>query len=376
MSRVIQWLAELIELPSVNPAFAEPGDPVAGEQRVAAYVQDRARAAGLETELQPVTEDRANVLVRLRPPGRVRHRVVFAPHMDTVSVTSADQLRARRKGDRLMGRGACDTKASLAAMLWVLVEAARHGRYPRQTEVILAALVDEEYGQAGSRRLARDRLRVDLAIVGEPTRLRVVTAHKGSLWLRLVAEGRAAHGATPWMGRNAITALMRAILVLESEYVPGLGEHRHPLLGPPTLSVGRVGGGRQPNVVPEEAWAEMDRRLVPGENALRVLREIRSLLRRHALPVRVEPLTKATCPPLETDPSHPWVRMFLEILHQREPAGAHYFCDAAILSAGGMPAVVFGPGDVAQAHTRDEWVSVRQVERACAQLGRWLERLP
>lgn len=376
MSRVIQWLAELVELPSVNPAFVPPGDPHAGEQRVAEYVEQRARAAGLETERQRVVGDRENVLVRLTPRGRVRHRLVWAPHMDTVTVSDERQLRPRRKGDRLHGRGACDTKGSLAAMLWVLTEAARRGRRPAGTEVILAALVDEEYGQAGSRRLARQEWGVDLAVVGEPTGLRVVTAHKGVLWLRLVAEGRAAHASTPWLGRSAVTALARAVTVLEGEYAPALAQRVHPLVGPPTLSVGRIGGGRQPNMVPDEAWAEVDRRLVPGEKADAVLREVRSCLRRHGLRVRVERMQKEDCPPLETDASHPWVRRFFEVVGQVRAEGAHFFCDAAVLAAGGTPAVVHGPGDVAQAHTRDEWVSVAQVETACRQLAALLEGLP
>lgn len=376
MSQVVQWLAELIELPSVNPAFAGSDGAVAGEHRVAAYVADRARAAGLEVGLQPVTEGRANVLVRLRPKSRPRYRVVLAPHMDTVSVSDPAQLRAQRRGDRIYGRGACDTKASLAAMLWVLVRAARCGAVPSHTEVVLAALVDEEFGQAGSRTLARKRWRVDLAVVGEPTRLQLVTAHKGSIWLRLHAQGRSAHAATPWLGRNAVAEVARAVELVHGDYARALQQRKHPLLGSPTVSVGRIGGGRQPNVVPEFAWAELDRRTLPGETPRRVVRELRTWLRRSGLRVAVELLAKGDCPALETDLENPWVRQWLRLLGQARPVGVHYFCDAAVLASAGIPAVVFGPGDIARAHTDAEWVSAGEVEAACVRLAAWMEQLP
>lgn len=376
MSRVVQWLAELVELPSVNPAFAPPGVAWAGEQRVAAYVSDRARQAGLDVEAQPVHQDRYNVLVRMIPSEAPQHRVVLAPHMDTVTVVEEGQFRAHRKGNRLYGRGACDTKASLAAMLSALVRVAGSRRRPRRTEVVLAALVDEEYGQAGSRRLAAEGWSVDLAVVGEPTRLRVVTAHKGSVWVRIEARGRAAHAATPEQGENAITKIARVILALEEEYARLLVQKRHPSLGAPTVSVGRMGGGTQPNIVADRAWLELDRRTLPGERPAQVLRELRTILRQRRLQARVTPLARAEAPALETPVDHPWVNRFLEVMRQRRAYGVPYFCDAAILAAGGMPAVVYGPGNIAQAHTADEWVNLAEVERAERSLCSFLQNLP
>ena len=376
MSRVVRWLAELVELPSINPAFAPPGDARAGEERVAGYVSERARQAGLEVESQPVQDGRCNVLVRLLPPAAPRHRVVLAPHMDTVSVVEDGQLRPRRQGNRLYGRGACDTKASLAAMLSALVYLAGARRRPRQTEIVLAALVDEEFAQAGSRRLAAAGWAVDLAVVGEPTRLRVVTAHKGSVWIRITARGRAAHAATPWQGRNAIEQIARVILALQDEYARSLGRRRHALLGTPTVSVGRAGGGTQPNIVADQAWVELDRRTLPGESTRSVVRELRALLHRHGWRASVQPLARAECPPLETATTHPWVARFLRAMRQRRGRGVPYFCDAAILASAGMPAVVYGPGNIAQAHTSQEWVDVAEVEQAERRLCGFLESLP
>jgi acetylornithine deacetylase len=261
-------------------------------------------------------------------------------------------------------------------MFTALLAVARAGRRPARTEIILAGLVDEEAGQRGSRVLAATRLKAGLAIVGEPTRLEVVTAHKGDLWLRLETRGRAAHGARPELGRNAILEMARIVELLETEYAPALRCRRHPLLGHATLSVGTIAGGRQPNIVPDQCVIRADRRTLPGETAASVGRELRALLRLHGLRARLADSKGAPCRPMETDPELPLVRQFMATTGQRKPAGVHYFCDASVLSHGGIPSVVFGPGDIAQAHTTDEWVSLRQVDRAADLLTRFLRELP
>src|SRR2546430_2011176 len=178
-------LRELIALPSVNPAFVPPDSAYAGEARVAEFLTSIARSAGLDVEFQEVTPKRANFLAGYSPAGRVRQGILLAPHMDTVggSPLTEELFRPRLRGNRLFGRGACDTKGSVAAMIWALIRVATAGEKPRQTEITFAGLVDEESAQTGSRALAASGFRADLAIVGEPTKLKVVTAHQGVLWL-------------------------------------------------------------------------------------------------------------------------------------------------------------------------------------------------
>src|ERR1044071_1717558 len=229
-------LRQLIALPSVNPSFLPPGDARAGEQRVAEFVADQATKAGLDVELQPVAPERSNVLARLSRPGRIKRRVLLAPHLDTVSGTEG-QFHPKTKNGRIYGRGACDTKGPMACMLAAMCEGSRRAQLPKGTEMVFAGLVDEEDGQAGSRALAASRLKADLAIVGEPTRLHLVTAHKGSIWLRIQTTGKAAHGATPDLGRNAIHAMAQIVQLLETEYALELSRRRHSLLGPATISV-------------------------------------------------------------------------------------------------------------------------------------------
>lgn len=373
----LRLLHELIARPSINPAFVPPGHPDAGEARVAEFLVDTARRARLDAVLQPVATHRSNVLIHCLPRGPVRRRILLAPHMDTVGVESPAQFKPVRRGSRLHGRGACDTKGSVAAMLAALLEIARLKDRPKHTEIILAALVDEEAMQAGSRHLARRGPRADLAVVGEPTRLQVITAHKGDLWLELSAAGRAAHGARPELGDNAIHRMARIVNLLETKYASRLRRTRHPLLGTATVNVGMIAGGRQPNIVPDHCAIRIDRRTLPGEQDARVKRDLLRFIRDHGEAVRlVDTKADEPAPPMETSPQLPLVRQLLATAGQRRPAGVDFFTDAGVLASAGIPSVVFGPGNIAQAHTQDEWIEIRQLEAAAGLLTRFLQGQP
>jgi acetylornithine deacetylase/succinyl-diaminopimelate desuccinylase-like protein len=383
---VARLLSDLIAVPSVNPAFLPAGDPRTGEARVAAHLESLARRAGLEVSRQPVAPGRDNLIVRLRPGGALRHRILLAPHLDTIGEPNLDpQLRPRVAGGRLYGRGACDTKGCVATFFQALLDVAASGVRPAHTELVFVGFVDEENAQLGSRHYAelsrrprhRAGLRADLAVVGEPTRLEVVSAHKGDVWLRLRTHGVAAHGATPHLGRNAVAAMAKAVLALEGDYAASLRRRKpHPLLGRPTLNVGAIRGGTQPNVVPALCEVDIDRRFLPGETPAGVQREIQGALRRARVSAEFVDLRSAPCPALETDPALPLVQAFLKAAGQRRTRGVHYFCDAASLAAGGIPSIVFGPGDIAQAHTSEEWIEVAQLESARESLVRFLRGQP
>lgn len=373
---VEQLLRELIALPSVNPAFVSPGHPHAGEQKVAEFIATTAKQAGLEVELQTVVEDRANVLVRLTPQGQIKRRIILAPHMDTVPCADDKQLTPEFKDGKLFGRGACDTKGSIAVYLQTMLDLAKAERRPRETEIVLAALVDEENAQGGSRVLGGSGFKADLAIVGEPTKLRVVTAHKGDLWLRIQTRGKAAHGSRPDLGRNAILEMAKVVQLLETTYAKKLKEKKHPLLGHATINVGSIWGGNQPNIVPDQCEITADRRTLPGETEKRVMQEIRELLNHHKLRADLLDFKGIESPPLETKEDDEIVKDLMTEARQHQPAGVDFFCDAAILAQAGIPSVVFGPGDIAQAHTADEWILVRQLGTAASILRRFFDRQP
>lgn len=372
MTKTERLLRELIALPSVNPALLPAHDPRAGEQRVAEFLAATAAQAGLDVEFQSVASGRSNLLARLSPSGKVRRRLVLAPHMDTVGAADKQFDPVKRDG-RLFGRGACDTKGSVAAMLTAVCELAQAGRRPADTEILFAALVDEEQGQTGSRALVASGLRADLAIVGEPTRLQVVTAHKGTLWMKLETRGKSAHGSSPELGCNAVHAMARVVDLLETTYARQLRRRRHPLLGCPTVSVGAIRGGTQANIVPDRCTILIDRRTLPGETEAGVRRELDKALRRKRLAVAYVHGKLLPCPPLATDPRLPLVARFMTSVGQRRPVGVRYFCDASVLGHSGIPSVVFGPGDIAQAHTADEWISLESLERGKVLLLRFLQ---
>ncbi len=372
-------LEELIALPSVNPRFLPEGDLRAGEARVVQFLAHTARRAGLDTTLCPVSPGRPNLLVRLVPSGTVRQRVLLAPHSDTVGEPGlADRMfEPKRSGGRIYGRGACDTKGSVAAMLAAVLAVAHGRKRPAHSEIVLAVLVDEEFGQSGSRALVRSGLRANLAIVGEPTGLRVVTAHKGVAWFTLQTRGRSAHGARPELGVNAIHRMARVVDLLETRYANWLCRRRHPLLGPPSINVGWIQGGQQANIVPDHCQIKVDRRMLPGESGRGVELEVRAWLRKHALSARIEGSSgELPCLAMETDPKLPLVQRLFGLAGQRKLVGVDYFSDASVLAHGGIPAVLFGPGDIAQAHTTDEWIAVASLARATHLFTTFLRSLP
>ena len=360
----------------MNSGFLPPNHPRAGEGRVVDFLAATAGHAGLDVDFQKVFSHRSNLLARLTPTGRIKQRILLAPHLDTVDIAGEEQLIPRSKNGRLYGRGACDTKGSAAAMLMAVMELARAKDRPAETEIIFAGLVDEEMGQGGSRALAASRLKADLAIVGEPTRLQVVTAHKGNLWLKLETHGKSAHGSRPELGRNAVHEMARIVDLLETAYAAQLRRRRHPLLGRATVNVGTIHGGVQANIVPAHCAITVDRRTLPGETDAGVWREVRALLRKNGLHATMAATKAAARLPLETDARLPLVRQFLLSIGQAKPAGVDYFCDASVLAHGGIPSVVFGPGDIAQAHTADEWISLASLERGKEMLVNFLKSLP
>jgi len=385
MTRTEKLLSELIALPSVNPGFAPastladgasawPQRQLYGEKNVGGFLAAKGAKSGLEIEFQKVLPERSNLIARLLPTNRIKQTILLVPHLDTVGAPDA-MFVPRHKNGRIYGRGACDTKGSVAAMMTALCELAESKSRPLTTQIIFAGMVDEEHAQSGSRALAASGLKADLAIVGEPTNVKVVTAHKGSLWLQIATRGRAAHGATPEFGKNAVHEMARVVDVLETEYAAQLRKRKHKLLGTATVNVGTISGGTQPNIVPAACTITVDRRTLPGETDALVFREINALLRKRGLQAKLSNTKVAPAPAMETSPNLPLVRQFFATIGQKKAEGVVYFCDAAVLAAGGIPSILFGPGDIGQAHTADEWLSLAQLERAKNSLLKFLKSL-
>jgi acetylornithine deacetylase/succinyl-diaminopimelate desuccinylase-like protein len=170
--------------------------------------------------------------------------------------------------------------------------------------------------------------------------------------------------------------MAQVVCLLETDYARRLRRRRHPLLGHATVNVGVIAGGTQPNIVPAACRITVDRRTLPGETEKSVRAEMMALFRRRKLRVRIEEQKPAPCLPLETDARLPLVRQFFRVAGQKKAAGADYFCDAAVLAQAGIASVVFGPGDIAQAHTAEEWIARNSLEAATALLAKFLRSLP
>jgi acetylornithine deacetylase/succinyl-diaminopimelate desuccinylase-like protein len=196
------------------------------------------------------------------------------------------------------------------------------------------------------------------------------------MWLKLVTHGKAAHGARPELGRNAVHAMAQVIDLLENDYARELRKRRHSLLGSPTISVGMVHGGTQPNIVPDHCEIQIDRRTIPGEKDSEVRREILEFLKKRGSNVEMLSSKEHACVPMATDLQLPLVQQLMRFTKQQGALGVDFFCDAAIIASGGTPSVVFGPGNIAQAHTSDEWISIRSLNGATQILTRFLRSLP
>jgi len=362
----IQTLADLVRINSVN-SFYEGGP---GEREIATYVRKFFEQRGIEVWEQEVFPNRPNVIARL--PGRdVSRRVILEAHMDTVSVQgmSIDPFDPKIVDGKLHGRGSCDTKAGLAAMMHAVAEL-HEKKMPPLCEVWLAAVVDEEFSYRGVVKLC-EGLVGHAALVAEPTGLRAVIASKGVLRWKIVVRGKAAHSGKPHLGINAINHMARIVLALEEDHRQ-LATQAHPLLGPATCNVGVIRGGVQVNFVPDECAIEIDRRLLPGEKAEAVLAHYQGLLdglkREHpTLDVVMEP-PMLTDEALETAPDSAPATLASSLLAEMgldaQLCGVPFGSDASKLSRQGIPSLVFGPGSIDQAHAAVEFVEVAQVERA------------
>ncbi len=378
---VVQVLCDLIALPSVNmEGRGESTGVRTGESRVAGYVQRYFEPFGVRIERQEVYLGRENVLVHVPGTDPAARPVLLEAHMDTVDVEGMDEpFVPRLEGGRLYGRGACDTKGALAAEMAAVREVLSAG-VPLKRGCVLAATVDEESGMGGIRRLVESGTGYAAAIVGEPTAVKVVAATDGHMYLRLTAHGQAAHTSAPHYGINAIYLMNDVIRVLRQRAEAEYPLRRHPLCGSPKLTVSMIQGGTSEHIVPDACQIAIDCRVIPGESCEGMRQEIEGWLatdldeRTFARIEFHEP--SLAIPPLQTAVDH-WIVQSLHgaagrVLEKAEIAGVPYNTNASHLAAAGVPSVVFGPGDVAQAHARVEFVESEQVVSAARILAEFL----
>jgi acetylornithine deacetylase len=367
VGEVRELLSELVRIPSVNPRDGNG----AGEGDMGEFVAGWLQEAGLEVGIQEVLPGRYNVVARL--PGRdSRRALLLEGHLDTVEVEgmTVTPFTADVRGGRLYGRGAADGKGPLAAFMLALRELSRAGPEP-PLDVVLAAVVDEEYLGRGIVRFMESwdsERRIAGAVVGAPTQMRLVLGHKGLLRFRVQALGRMAHSAQPWEGDNAIQRMAEVLNFVRDHLAPELSRVTHPLMGQPTLVPTLIEGGVGVNLIPHECSIMLDRRTVPGEDAMQVWSRYKVALEALA-PGKIEvqrPLAMADA--MSTPIGAGVVSALASSLAARgleaKPVGVNFGSDAGKIGRHGVACILFGPGSNSESHQPNESIEMHQVATA------------
>ncbi len=377
---VAQLLADLVRIPSVNPMGRDVSGPEYFEHRVSNFLCQQLETLGVPWERIEIAPSRANILARYEgAPGAPV--ILLDAHQDTVPIDGMviPPFEPTIENGKMYGRGSCDVKAGVASMLAAFARLVTE-RPAGAPTVVVSFSCDEEATSLGINHLTGSWLGTKnpyrllpqaptMAVIAEPTLLDVVVAHRGAIRWKISTTGRACHSSRPSEGINAIYRMARVVQKLE-EYAAWLPGSRpaHPLCGPATLSVGLISGGSSPNIVPDRCTIDIDRRVIPGENRDAVIPEVIEALQKacdfpveHAAPF-------INSPPLGDDANHPLADQFLAAIHPvvgaKTKLGVPYGTHASRVALAGVPAIVFGPGDIAQAHTKDEWIELSQVEAA------------
>jgi acetylornithine deacetylase len=354
------------------------------------FVEDYLAQHGIACQLVHTADGaKASLFATIGPPGLAG--VALSGHTDVVPVDGqhwdSDPFTLTARGDRLHGRGSADMKGFLACVLAAVPDFARRRlRVP----IHIAFSYDEEIGCVGVRpllaELGRRLPRPRLVIVGEPTSMAVVDAHKGPARWRVEVRGRAAHSSMAHLGVNAITyagRLLAEIGALERELAAAARDHR---FDPPfaTLQVTRIDGGTATNVVPSSCRFDVEVRALPGLDVAAIERRLRVFVDAELRPEMIARAPEAGVaielvnhvPPFAALPASEAVALALKLAEQNETYAVSYATEAGLFQDAGAPAVVCGPGSIAQAHTANEWIAAAELERCMAflsRLGDWAE---
>ena len=366
----VQLLQRMIGFNTVN-RLAEGTLFVEGQ--LAQYLEQVAQAWGFKTDRLTVTGDAYNLLISHEVNAQAPW-LLFDSHMDTVGVEgmTVPPFAGLVKDGKIWGRGSCDTKGTGAAMLWALRNAVQSEQL--STNIAILFSIEEEVAKTGVNAFAQKQLsqlpwKPVGVVVGEPTQLKLVIAHNGYVRWTIRTNGQAAHSSDPSQGRSAISAMARVITAIERDYVPTVTT-THPLVGKAQCSINVIQGGSQINVIPESCEVLVDRRLVPGEDAAPILPTVKSVLQplcESDPQLDVEHVEVRVDPPLSPDSNHLLADRVGQVLTNLgfsvEPVGVKYGTNASNHTAGGLPAVVLGPGDIAQAHRADEHLDLDEFEQ-------------
>ncbi len=356
-NEILSILTELIKIPSVNTGK----DADIPEARIADFITEYLQNIGIKCQTIVTDTGRPNIIGRWPDDTNEKPTLTLNAHIDTVNIDGMviEPFSADVKDGRIYGRGACDTKASLAIFLWLM----KH--IPDYKDIIykrieFLATCDEENFCGGSRYLVENGYKADEMIIGEPTNCRVGVAHRGLMNINLIAKGTCAHASVPNQGENAIYKITEAITLISKKWIPQLEADKHNLLGRATSAVTIIKGGHRINIIPDRCEATMDTRILPNQSPDELIDYLQKV---------VGDLCEVQCvaqyPALETDANLPFVRRLLQASKQftgsDKPVGLPYLTDASQFARTGAKCVVFGPGGIEQAHSANEYLEIDQL---------------
>ncbi len=366
----------LVRIDSRNPTLV-PGAP--GEGEVARALRDVLESWGFRAELREVVAGRPNVVARSGNDSAEHGALLFNGHLDVVGVDGMAHapFDATVRDGRIYGRGSADMKGGVAAMCAAAARASSNASGAGH-DIVIAAVMDEEYTSLGTRALVESGIRADAAIVTEPSGLAIMPAHRGFVWVDVVVHGRAAHGSRWEIGIDAIRhagLLLTELDRLDSEILPA--RPAHPLLGRPSIHASLISGGSGMSTYPDRCELRLERRTIPGEQPGAVLAEVtdacENVRRRHPDFRADVQMTLAQSPsdvPIDAPIVCALERALRDCGEGTRIEGMSAWTDAALLNAGGIPAICFGPGDIMVAHAAEESISMEEIERATAVLTR------
>ncbi len=369
---IATWLSRLIQIPSVSPAQAGARAGTPGEAAIAQQLATWFQDLGADVHIDEVLPNRPNIYAIWRG-GSEQWRAVEV-HTDTVGVEQmmGDPFAGTIDNGAVHGRGAVDNKATLAILLALLEAWQAQGIAPT-TNLLVAATVDEEVGTAGAPAAAtwlqKEGIVIDQMIVAEPTLCQPIHGHKGVVRLAFTVRGTAAHSSQPHLGQNAIVGAAAIVHALQREQ-ERLQQLPSTALGNPMLTTTLIEGGTGINVVPDRCTLSVDRRVVDGEDAATVATAVQQMAESAtSLPVATTVLTEidAFYQPPESQLVQQlgdWAGSAATVA----PYGTNAWAYRDVVRA----CVVFGPGSIEQAHGREEWVSLAELERAATIYDKWL----
>lgn len=352
-----ELLQRLIQIKSVNP----PGN----EKEIASFIKRLLLKNNIPSELVPLEEGRSSVVAKIE--GKEERNITLCGHLDTVGAIEEDWSKPPLQGiieeGKMYGRGAADMKGGVAAIIYTLILLKRRGITP-QKKVQLALTADEEWGYRGVKTLVDQGFfdQTDFLIITEPTNLQVAVGEKGEVWIKAKFYGKSAHGSTPELGVNTVIPGSKFVLEVSEEYKKLFNPD--PLWGNNSINIGQFHGGVQVNVVPNYSEVQLDFRVISEEDKKRALELVRKkgqdIAEEFGVQFKEEIFNYH--PPIFTSLDNLYIQKFMQVAGVKEATIVKYCTDGGtIIPEKKIPFIIFGPGDIAQAHQNDEYIELESL---------------